>query len=371
MRNHYGITGTLATYLGSYGNKALSEDTTVGDLHRVCVQKKKAVQLYLFYPSAFSKIEFNNLLYSENPEEPEEAEKHNSENREPDPVEIVEMSPPDTPGRIICPVCSTSRLNYGDCLICEQNSHYERSLTRDRSPLRHLARDEDVEELRPTPAQLRALRVKKLRPLTSDRGTSSNFDDDDSNSSIADNDNINDSTNSDVVNPSNTQEVMSNSSAEVDNTNNRISSNNNNSIANNNNNNSSSSTNSSHVTSINTAINTYDNYVALAIDDEEEDMNKDDSDEESEGDAEENSQSNSSRVVSTDNWKESLGSFINAKCISETITIIVSRQSVYESAMRALKRKKFSWFLAVAVKFVGESIAVDPGGPKREFFTSR
>lgn len=51
----------------------------------------------------------------------------------------------------------------------------------------------------------------------------------------------------------------------------------------------------------------------------------------------------------------------------EPVSIIISRKSVLPSTLRAIERKRFSFFKPVIVTFAGEE-AVDAGGPKREFF---
>ena len=53
--------------------------------------------------------------------------------------------------------------------------------------------------------------------------------------------------------------------------------------------------------------------------------------------------------------------------LDTSINIIISRKSVLATTLRAIERKKFSFFEPLIVTFAGEA-AVDLGGPKREFF---
>lgn len=54
-------------------------------------------------------------------------------------------------------------------------------------------------------------------------------------------------------------------------------------------------------------------------------------------------------------------------CEEATLTVVVRRKRVLQSAINALSKSYFAWYKRPQVEFVGE-LAEDHGGPTREFF---
>ena len=170
IRNHYKIPAKTITYLGDY--KGQTVETTFRDAASFAFaqrDKKRSLQLYLYYPKSFSKLQFD-ILLEENKKlsSSSDDEDFNLDSTHVQPswngvINLAETSDQEQPTsvtdvensnhsmtciqsekskRLFCKNCScTYTALDGTCLTCETDKSYEQTLAEDKNKA---APDKDI-----------------------------------------------------------------------------------------------------------------------------------------------------------------------------------------------------------------------------------